>query len=241
MKIDYAIVGSNLNPLYIDFWPIVSKVWKTVFNITPVLALICDEDSDLIEDEYGLVKKFKSIDGIDTGLQSQIVRFYVTKFLKGNCVISDIDMLPLSRKYFINQVENFHDNKFYVMSADNGECLNNKEYPMCYNIANSIKFNEILDMNSTWEEFVNQLHNMNEGWATDQKFLFKKIEEYINKEEIVLMSRGWTFGPANYRIDRLFWNYNSDLVNNDYYIDAHLLRPYNQYKEEVDKLADLLK
>jgi hypothetical protein len=241
MKINYAIVGSNLNPLYIDFWPIVSKVWKTVFNITPVLALICDEDSDLIEDEYGLVKKFKSIDGIDTGLQSQIVRFYVTKFLKGNCVISDIDMLPLSKNYFINQVEEFDDNKFYVMSADNGECINNRELPMCYNIGSSLKFNDILNMNCTWEEFANQLHNMNEGWSTDQKFLFKKIEEYINKEEIVLMSRGWTFGPANYRIDRLLWKYDPYLVSNDYYVDAHLLRPYSQYKEEVDKLANLLK
>ena len=62
MKIKYAIVGSNTNPLYYDFWPIISKVWKEVFDIIPVLGLICDEDSDFIQDEYGLIKKFKSID-----------------------------------------------------------------------------------------------------------------------------------------------------------------------------------
>jgi hypothetical protein len=240
MKIKYAIVGSNLNPLYIDFWPVVSKVWKTIFNITPVLALICDEDSDFIEDEYGLIKKFKSIDNIDTGLQSQIVRFYITKFLDDNCVISDIDMIPLSRKYFINQVDFFDDNKLYVMSSDNYECLNNKEYPMCYNIANPSKFIEILDLNCEWSEFVNRLNNRNQGWSTDQKYLFEKIQQYNNKEEIVLLSRGWTYGPANHRIDRLYWNYNPSLVNFDYYIDSHLLRPYKQHKEEVDKLVNLL-
>ncbi len=77
MKIKYAIMGSDMNPLYYDFWPIISKVWKEVFDITPVLGLICDEDSELIQDQYGLIKKFKRINGIDDGLQSQIVRFYL--------------------------------------------------------------------------------------------------------------------------------------------------------------------
>ena len=40
MKIDYVLVGTNDNPLYLDFWPVISKVWKTVFNITPVLGYI---------------------------------------------------------------------------------------------------------------------------------------------------------------------------------------------------------
>jgi hypothetical protein len=68
MKIKYAVMGSDMNPLYYEFWPIISKVWKEVFNIIPVLGLICDEDSELIEDNYGLVKKFKSIDGIGRNL-----------------------------------------------------------------------------------------------------------------------------------------------------------------------------
>jgi len=126
------------------------------------------------------------------------------------------------------------------MSSDNYECLNNKEYPMCYNIASPLKFKQILDLDCQWEEFVNRLHNRNEGWATDQKYLFEKIQQYNNKEEIVLLSRGWTYGPANFRIDRLYWNYNPSLVNFDYYIDSHLLRPYAQNKEEVDKLVNLL-
>ena len=28
MKIDYVIVSSDDNPMYLDFWPIVSKIWK---------------------------------------------------------------------------------------------------------------------------------------------------------------------------------------------------------------------
>ena len=48
MKINYVLMGSNNNPLYLDFWPIVSKVWKIFFNITPVLGLITNEKEEII-------------------------------------------------------------------------------------------------------------------------------------------------------------------------------------------------
>ena len=42
MKLDYVLMGSNENPLYLDFWPVVSKVWKELFNITPLMVLMMD-------------------------------------------------------------------------------------------------------------------------------------------------------------------------------------------------------
>ena len=46
MKIKYAIMSSDSNPLYLDFWPIVSKVWKEKFDIEPILYYI-DENHDI--------------------------------------------------------------------------------------------------------------------------------------------------------------------------------------------------
>lgn len=241
MKINYAIMGSNENPMYLDFWPIVSKTWKEVFGITPVLGLICDEDSDFYYDDYGLVKKFKKIDGIDTGLQSQIIRLYLTKLLKGNIIISDIDMVPLSKWYFIDQVDSFEESKIYVMSSDNHECNKNNEIPMCYNIADSQTFSNMLEINNSWVEFATELNNMGFGWTTDQNFLWLKIQQYIIKQpdKVVLLSRGWGI-IAHKRIDRIAWHYDSNLVKDGYYIDSHLLRPYNENKEKVDELIKLL-
>ena len=241
MKINYAIMGSNENPMYLDFWPIISKTWKEVFNITPVLGLICDEDSDFIEDEYGLIKKFKTIEGIDSGLQSQIIRLWLTKELTGNMVITDIDMVPLSKQYFIDQIEHFDVSKIYSMSTDNAECNNNKEFPMCYNISDSQLFAKMLELDNTWVEFANKLHSMNFGWTTDQNYLWLKLQEYRNNNpnDVVLLNRGWSRG-ADRRIDRLWWSYDPNLVRSGYYIDSHLLRPYNENKEEVNKLINLL-
>ena len=233
MKIKYAIMGSNMNPLYYDFWPIISKTWKEVFDITPVLGLICDED------EYGLIKKFKSIEGIDDGLQSQIVRFYLPSILDGISVTSDIDMVPLSKKYFIDNIKTFDENKFYVMTSDNPECLRNHEYQMCYNIAKPQIFKNVLNIEDSWVDFVNKLKDLGFGWTTDQRYLYDMVNAYKNKEDIILLNRGFS-GFADNRIDRAIWHYDPQAVVQGYYIDSHLLRPYQQYKTEIDKLINLL-
>jgi hypothetical protein len=113
MKIDYVVVGSNKDPMYLDFWPIISKVWKEVFNITPVLGLICNESVDFQEDKFGLIKKFKTVDGIESGFQSQIVRFSLINHLSGIILLSDIDMLPISKNYFVEQLKEWDSSKFF--------------------------------------------------------------------------------------------------------------------------------
>ena len=243
MKIDYVIIGSDLSPTYLDFWPVVSKIWKTVFNITPVLGLIDSEESDLIPDGYGLVKKFKSIPGISTGLQSQIVRLFLTNILSGNVIISDIDMLPLSKKYFIDDISEYDIDKLYVLSSDNAECLRNKEYPMCYNVGSTALFREILELPDSWTSFATDLNNQNLGWSTDQLFLFDKINKFksVNPHKVVLESRGWSQqGIAEGRIDRIMWGYNPAFVREGRYIDCHMLRPYSDFKSEIDTLVSNL-
>ena len=39
MKIKYAVVSSNNDPTYLDFWPYVAKAWKRI-GIEPVLLFI---------------------------------------------------------------------------------------------------------------------------------------------------------------------------------------------------------
>jgi hypothetical protein len=238
MKIDYVIIASNENPYYLDFWPIISKVWKEKFNITPVLGLISDENSDFEESEYGIVKKFKSVNGVDTGLQSQIVRLFLPKLLNGYCLISDIDIIPLSIKYFEDCASYLTENNIVIYSSDHKECLNNNEYPMCYVSSHSESFKNIFKLDLDWESFVRLMKNKNQGWSTDQKYLFEKVNEYNSQtNNVVLLKRGWSLSK---RIDRGDWNYDPIKVSEGFYIDSHSLRPYIQYSEEINKLINLL-
>jgi len=239
-NIKYVLMGSDTNPMYLEFWPVVSKIWKEVFGIIPVLGLICDEDSELYEDEFGLVKKFKNINGVNSGLQSQIVRFYLPKYLDGVCLISDIDMLPLSPTYFKNNSEKQTEDNIILYSSDNPECLRAKQYPMCYFSADSKLFPKVFDIDLNWEQFCMYLSIRNEGWFTDQRYLYDKVNEYKNKtNNVIFLNRGWN-PTAIDRIDRVNWKYDEDKVKKYGYIDSHSLRPYSKYKTEVDKLIKLL-
>ena len=70
MKIDYAIMSSTTNPYYLDFWPIISKIWKVKFNITPILFLVGDSSIKPTE-EYGKVVHFNPVSDIPLHIQAQ--------------------------------------------------------------------------------------------------------------------------------------------------------------------------
>lgn len=233
MKIDYCLIGSNTDPLYLDFWPIISKVWKEVFNITPVLGLICDEDSELYEDNFGMVKKFKKSELHNSGNQSQVVRMYLSKFLDGNCIISDIDMIPLSKKYFINDLEKFDENDIIVMSSHHPQTVNTNQYPMCYIVGNSKKFNKIFKTDVSWDEFVKV--TCNNGWYSDQLYLYKSIQEF-GLDGVKFPYRSFN----DDRVDRAYWGYNPELVIQGHYVDCHSLRPYTEYRNIINDLINLL-
>jgi hypothetical protein len=235
MKIDYVLVGSNDNPLYLDFWPVISKVWKTIFNITPVLGYITKEKEEIIHDEYGIIIKFNNIEGYDDGLLSQLVRLYLPKYLNGNCIISDIDMIPLSKNYFINSLEEFSDSDFIVLSSHHPQTVNTNQYPMCYIAGNDTTFKKLFNLDDDWITFINKIPNF--GWYTDQIHVFNVINQ-SNTINIKFPNR--VGGFYENRIDRGNWRYDINLLKNGFYIDCHSLRPYNDYKNQINDLINLL-
>ena len=235
MKLNYALMGSNLNPLYLDFWPTVAKVWKEVFNITPVLGLISDEESEMYDDGNGLVIKLKSIEGYDSGLLSQLVRLHLPKYLNGNCIISDIDMIPLSKKYFIDNLEEYTNDDFIVMSSHHYQVFNQNQYPMCYVAGNDTIFKKLFSLNDDWVSFIKNIPA--QGWYTDQLYLY----DVINKNNDV----NYKFPERNggfdiNRIDRSWWGYDVNKLKEGFYIDCHSLRPYSQYHNEINTLVSLI-
>lgn len=228
-------MGSNNNPLYLDFWPIVSKVWREVFNITPVLGLISDEETNIYNDGNGLVIKLKSIEGFDDGLLSQLVRLYLPKFLEGNCIISDIDMIPLSKKYFIEDLNEYSDNDFIILSSHHPQTIDTNQYPMCYVVGNDKIFKELFTLDDDWISFIKKIPS--QGWFTDQLYLYNTINKNNNFSYKFPRRNG---GFTNNRIDRIMWSYDVNKLKDGYYIDSHSLRPYSQYSEEINKLINYL-
>ena len=117
MKIDKVIMSCDDNPLYADFWKPVSEVWKKRFDIDPVLIYFGDNKLD---ETFGQVIPVKPIEGIPSYAQAQWARFWFpTLELNTVQIISDIDMFPISRSFFIDQLEAIPDDQYVHLFGNN--------------------------------------------------------------------------------------------------------------------------
>lgn len=235
MKIDYVCMGSTDNPDFLDYWPVVSKVWYKKFNIIPVLGLISNEDGDFEKTEYGIIKKIKKPEGASDVFCSQIVRLFLPKFLNGTILVSDLDMLPLSKKYFVDDIEKYDNNKFIIFSSHNEQVQGVNQYPMCYIAGSNQTYSEIFNYNLNFDDFVNSISD--KCWYGDQLFLYNETQKF-DKNRLEFPHRVW--GHSCARIDRGNWKYDESLLRNGEYIDSHLLRPYKNHKDAIDTVVNII-
>jgi hypothetical protein len=226
-KIDYVVISSDDNPMYKDFYPIVSKRWNDI-GFKTYYVNITDEDS-VQENEYGIIHKIKNIGVGSTGFQSQVVRLFTSKFIDGNLLMSDIDMLPISGDYFRSYLSELTNENVLIYSGQPYGDV--PYYPMCYVLSHSSNFKKYLDIeNLNFSEYCQVLiEKYGEAWNTDENFMYDKFETY--KDKLSIKNRDFSR-----RVDRGNWRYDLNLLKRGYYIDSHLLRPYSQYKQYIDRL-----
>lgn len=245
MKIDYVIVSTDGNTLYDNFSELVKKTWFNLVGVKPIIVSITDRDYVEKYDSFISVE-YKKVDGIDSGFQSQISRLYATSLYKDKSfLISDLDMIPLNKSYFVDNAETIKDDELLIYTADAYGYVKQKRYPMCYNLAMGSTYHEIMNIDGSFSEFVYRLNSLKLGWDTDEVFWGKCVYSFEEKspERIKKLIRGFGEGFATKRIDRCCWNHPSNdfsKVSEGFYIDSHLLRPYTLYKKEIDNLVSLL-
>lgn len=232
MKIDYAIMASD-NSHYLDFWPTVSYLWEEKFGIVPILLYFGEEK---IYTHYGAVVNM-GVTNDNIGIKACWARYWYASQL-GNKVgiITDIDMIPLSKDYFVTQLEKY-TNDTYVHLND---CISTySRLPSCYHVASGSSFKEVLKINTNFydslkelfaknynnKECYNTVDNMfwcyDEFWATEHILMSEK-------KNIVLLKRDM----ENDRIDRTNWVWDA----NKKYVDCHSLRPFKNHYTEISKV-----
>ena len=236
MKIDKVIMSCDDNPLYADFWKPVSEVWKKRFDIDPVLIYFGDNKLD---ETFGQVITVEPIEGIPTYAQAQWARFWFPSLdLDAVHIISDIDLFPISRPFFKDMLAPLDENYYVHMFGIH------RPFPMCYHVAKGSMFKKVLQLDDTFEKSVkrayeNAPHTVTHmgfnRWGFDETYSTQLIEKYQGEELCLLVNRAPV--PGINRLDRTNWIYDYSQETLSTYIDAHSLRPYHAYKEELDKLV----
>ncbi len=240
-----AIVATDTNPVYFDFWPIVAKAWQKRIGVTPTLALIADDDVE-VDETVGDVLRFKPIPGVPTSLYAQAIRLLLPACFENEiCIIGDIDMIPISKSYYLDRVEDYPEDSFIVY-RDKAYGSEVPWWTIPYIAAKGSTFKEIYGVRSVDDipAIITSWARLGFGWHTDEIVMthFLRKWKYFNTKCILLESeKGSDRISQGARIDRASWTYDvNKLLSEDYYVDCHSIRPYKQYKNEVDKLASLL-
>jgi len=231
MNLKYAVVSSNSNPEYLDFWPYVAAAWKRI-GIEPVLLYIDPAGLPDNVAECGRTFYLESIPEWSIAQQAQCIRFWAAKLLDAPFIISDMDMLPISKEYYENGVVDADDTCIVSYSSDVIQYRwyrKNPQYPMCYLAGRPESFISLLEMNDqNHQDFLRRLMRLNIPYGTDQKFFYN--QSLKNPTTIKHLERGWDLERyAKNRLDKAIWP-NTD-YNIDEYIDCHLPRPFSENSE----------
>lgn len=235
LDLNRVILATNDHPYYIQFWPVVAPIWKAM-HFQPTLVLIANEDCE-IDESLGDVIRFTPLPGIAESLQAQTIRLLIPALYPDDgCIISDIDMIPISKEYFIDRAMPIPDDVFIVY-RDGAYDASEYRYPMCYVAAKGGIFGNIFGIN-TFEEIgplIQSWAELGYGWNTDEFMLYAYVRHGIARGKKVSFLGDGVAG----RLDRASWSGDYKDLNLDGYIDCHCPRPYTAYKASIDQIAQL--
>lgn len=236
MKLDRVIVTSDKNKMYLDFWPIVANAWKQLIGVKPTLILIDTEEGLKVDETLGDVIRLKPIEGVPTAQHAQIIRAFAPMLFPDEvCMISDIDILPISKSYFDLSFKKVPSKNHFVVFRN--RCYEGNRYPMCFLAGKGSVYKEILGVE--WhqvEDTIKQWMAQGYGWDTDEMV----FTQYIKQWERFGRCYKLGYGFAEKRIDRSKWVYSKRLLRKGYYAYSHMIRPYSKRKKELDELFNEL-
>ena len=192
MLLDCVLTACNMNNLYYGFIPIFIKSWKKLYpNIDVIIILINDTIPKDIEEYKNYIILFNPIDNIPTDFISQYIRLLYPCILeyKNGVMITDMDMIPMNRTYYTENIKSFDNNKFIYFREN--VLFEHKQLAMCYNVAVPKIWKDIFKINSL-EDIKNQIKVISQnniireghgniGWSIDQLVLYKIVMEWNSK------------------------------------------------------------
>ena len=195
MHVSHVLLAVDLNPRYLGLLPLAKRAWAQIAGVEPVLVLVAPRDAvppDLAADDA--VHVFEPEPALDTAYQAQCIRLLYPALLEvdGAVITSDVDMVPMSPRYFHRPVARI-DRSHFVSYRD--VLLDLGEIPICYNAALPSTWASVFGVESiddvcaglrAWAEGVDyEGTHGGPGWTTDQRQLYRILLDRGRRERDV--------------------------------------------------------
>lgn len=259
MKVKKIIFAVDENPDYEGFWKVNSEICTKHLGVEPVLFRITDNESEFYRDEFGLVKNIRRVEGVNTGMQSQIYRMYGTKyFMDEVCMIGDIDLLIFDMNYIDRKLEPVDEDALAILCSDGydsrrPECTgifsgDGFRYPMAYITGKGKAFYGIIGNDVPFEDFAHRVNSLGLGNDSDEIYLASRIREN-HGVKVQKLERGYSsnfYCPNRiekhhfFRRDDFFEVNLYGFVNLNGFIDCHCPKPFSQYRDTIERIKNQL-
>lgn len=236
MKIGTIVTATDLNPLYIEFIPIFIRAWKKVVPEADIhIILVASEIPEKYKVYQEYIKLFSPIEGLHTAFQAQCIRLLYPRDVqrKEGVIITDMDMLPLSRRYFVDSIKDVPEDTF--VSYRN--VLMPEQIAMCYNVAHPEIWQSVFGKDST-ESMLRQWYQNQgysgihggSGWCIDQLKLATYFHQWKGSKRV--------FSDSELKFNRLdretnifqHPKYLSQMIKNGILCDYHAWRPFSTHE-----------
>jgi hypothetical protein len=247
MKVGTVLVATDLNPLYCEFIPPFITAWKSIIPEADIcIVLIAHAIPDYLMPYSSSIRLFPPIPGIHTAFQAQCIRLLYPRHLARNegVLITDMDMLPMSRRYYTLPIAPLPNDAFVVYRD---VCLPG-EISMCYNIAHPATWVSMFgngDLRTLMTEWHSRVIYSGEhggaGWGTDQVILANTFHAWTGNK-VVLNDAVTGFRRLDRSEPRAFANraFLEHYIRSGAYADYHCLRPYSQHRDMNDFIVSCL-
>lgn len=251
MKLSCALVACNDNPHYLAFWPIVKKAWWEIVGIPCIMVYVGDTLPEHLKDDPA-VRHFKPIEGWPTATQAQIIRLLYPTLLscEGAVVLSDMDIVPLQKDWFIEGFEKADICQFVSLRGIDEV---NKEVYMCYVGATPSVFSAIFYIQSEDEirtmftrlssHFFADGQHGGRGWCLDQQILYTHIKQILSACPDALAGYPWTASIP--RLDRSkpqeWLHITEELtkrLSEKEFVDFHM-PPYIRFQDQIQQIVEV--
>lgn len=249
MKIDLVLTSGNINHHYLQLFPLILKVWKIRFNLECYLILISKEIPNYLLKYKKNIILFNPLENINDIFVAQVVRLlYPALFKDKTVLITDLDIIPVKKNYFIEPIKYLHDSTFVSYT---NRYYKQQMYAICYNVAKGDTFAKMFNIKNMDDiiERLNSWYNINyngkkncDGWYTDQKKLFEYFEKY-NGQKLVLNDKDIGYKRLNNRgrdKEYILKKFTDILDNIEDYSDIHCIKPYSKTKNYLKKMVNKL-
>ena len=213
------------------------------------------EESEFVEDQFGLIKKVKKLPNYSTKVQAQNVRMYGTKFFRDEvCLTSDIDMFLFNKAYLDSKLLKLDEDSLVILGADaydsnRPECTGvysgPDRYPICYVAGKGKTFDDVLKTNVSFEEYMHTVESIGITGDNDELYLGQCVK--LNRTNVMhKIHRGYCsnfYAPG--RIEKNSFDLTksqsfaldvSGTIDLSNFIDCHCRSPYQENERLINKI-----